>query len=196
MICLVFWLHSKIITLPTASSVKLMAHPGKKNDWVRWEVITQTGVWLGWVRSVSVDPTNNAQISLVIVPIEIVWLPKQFVGAYELANVDLLCVGVDRLLIVAEDAEQKLKQLRVGVLNRKAQPSLNRLPVAIMVLGQSILYLVGIVQPSRWMRRKKYDYVPPIDDENGWDDDGFQPAMVPRRPSPNPLNGAVEIPLK
>jgi hypothetical protein len=165
-----------------------------KNDWVRWEVITETGVRLGRVRSISFDPKNNAQVSLVIVPIAIGWLPQQFVGADELANLDLLCVGVDRLLIVAEDAEQKLKQLKVGILSRKAQSSLNRLPIAIMVWGQSILYSIAIVKPSLWMRRQKTYHAPSINDNSGWDD-GFQPAIMPRRPSPNPLNEAAEIPL-
>jgi sporulation protein YlmC with PRC-barrel domain len=175
--------------------MRFMVDLDRKNDWVQWEVMTETGIHLGWVRSVSIDPKNNAQVSLVIVPIAIGWLPQQFVGAYQLANVDLLCVGVDRLLIVAEDAEQKLKQLKVGVLSRKAQSSLNRLPIAIMVWGQSILYLIGIAKPSRWMRRQKTYCAPSRNDNHGWDDPGFQPAIMPRRPSPNPLNQAAEIPL-
>jgi len=85
-----------------------VVHLKGKKDWSQFEVITETGLCLGWVRSASIDAEGDTFITLVVVPTPISWLPEKLVGTYEFAGVDLVCVGSARL-IVAEGSEEKLK---------------------------------------------------------------------------------------
>lgn len=144
-----------------------MAHLEEKK-WIQFEVVTETGVCLGWVRNSSLATKDSNQITLVVVPSSVGWLPEKLVGAYELASIELICVGSERL-IVAEGSEEKLEHLKVGILERLG---LIRLP---------------------WMQQEEA-YSLRIDSRGEDGDTGFQPAIRPRSPSPKPMNDAAEIP--
>lgn len=147
-----------------------MVHLEDKKDWAQFEVITETGLRLGWVRSSSIDIEDDTQITLVVVSSSRGWLSEKFVGAYELASIKLVCIGSKRL-IVAEGSEDKLKRLEVGLLER-----------------------LGLIKPP-WVQQQKGSYILPIVLRGEDGDTGFQPAIKPRRPNPNPMDDAAEIPF-
>lgn len=147
-----------------------------RQDWIGAEAITETGILLGWIRSVRIDDEIDIHISLVIAPVPVSWLPGIAVGLYELSNVDVISVGPGRL-IVAEGTEETLNHLAVGVLER-----------------------LGVVRPP-WMKEGKF-ISPQLNstDSRWWndrdDDAGLSFATKPRRPSPTPTDDAAEIPFE
>lgn len=81
------------------------------------EVITETGELLGKVRGYKFGAEDGILESLVIASIGLPQIPDQIVSTYELSIDEVVSSGPDRL-IVFEGAEQKLRQLTVGVLER------------------------------------------------------------------------------
>jgi hypothetical protein len=151
------------------------------NDWTGFEVITETGEFLGWVRNTILSSGNNIPVSLIISIFSITWIPKIFTGSYELSTSEICSFGTSRL-IVFEGAEDRLVCQTVSLWER-----------------------IGLVQPP-WCQKDKEEVYPirmKEDDYlirmNGlWDDDegstGSSPVPVPRQPCPNPMNTEVNAP--
>ncbi|MGE5658380.1 MAG: PRC-barrel domain-containing protein [Actinomycetota bacterium] len=81
------------------------------------EVITETGELLGRVRSFKFDTESGKVVSLIIASLGIPQIPEQMISTYELPIDEIVSSGPNRL-IVFEGAEQRLRQLTVGVLER------------------------------------------------------------------------------
>ncbi|HEY9623307.1 MAG TPA: PRC-barrel domain-containing protein [Crinalium sp.] len=81
------------------------------------EVITETGDLLGKVRGFKFNVEDGILESLTIAAIGLPQIPDQVVSTYELSIDEVVSSGPDRL-IVFEGAEQKLRQLTVGLLER------------------------------------------------------------------------------
>jgi hypothetical protein len=149
------------------------------NNWTGFEVITETGEFLGWVRNTILSGGNDTPVSLIISILSIPWMPKVFTGSYELSTSEICSFGTSRL-IVFEGAEDRLICQTVSLLER-----------------------IGLVQPP-WCQKnveKVYPvrvYSNPIRMNGLWDDDegstGTSPVPVPRQPSPNPMNTEVNAP--
>jgi sporulation protein YlmC with PRC-barrel domain len=127
------------------------------------QVITETGVRLGWVKNLRVCYSENGQILMVVAPISIVGLPEIIAGAYA-AQVELVSVGPD-LIIVEEGSEKCLQCLTKGLLER-----------------------VGIIQ-APWLAPSNWIYTSPPGDDGL---DGL-PGISPHRPDPNPISGEVRL---
>jgi hypothetical protein len=142
------------------------------NDWTGFEVITETGEFLGWVRNTILSSGNDTPISLIISIFSITWMPKVFTGSYELSTSEICSFGTSRL-IVFEGAEDRLVCQTVSLLER-----------------------IGLVQPPWCQKDKEEDY--PIRRNGLWDDDegstGTSLVPVPRQPCPNPMNTEVNAP--
>lgn len=81
------------------------------------EVITETGELLGKVRGFKFNVDDGILESITIASIGVPQIPDQLISTYELSIDEVVSSGPDRL-IVFEGAEQKLRQLTVGVLER------------------------------------------------------------------------------
>jgi hypothetical protein len=140
------------------------------------EVITETGVLLGWLKKVGIekvgieDDTSSAnRVFLVLSGSPFLWIPEVVSGAYELPIEEIISPGHNRL-IVFEGAEERIEVLTVGVLER-----------------------LGISKVPREYSPEAYR--PPVCSWNDENDNGFSPATIPRRPSPKPTGGEAEIPM-
>jgi hypothetical protein len=135
------------------------------------EVITETGVLLGWFRKVGIaDSTRSAnRASLILSSIPFLWIPEVVSSAYELPIEEVISSGHDRLIVFV-GAEKRVKVLTIGVLER-----------------------LGI---SKAPRKAYSSAVYSWNDENDEDDDGLSPATIPRRPSPKPTGGEAETPVE
>jgi hypothetical protein len=149
------------------------------NNWTGFEVITETGEFLGWVRNTILSGGNDTPISLIISILSIPWMPKVFTGSYELSTSEICSFGTSRL-IVFEGAEDRLICQTV-----------------------SLLECIGLLKLP-WCQKdmeKAYPirmYSNPIHMNGLWDDDegstGTSSVPVPRQPSPNPMNTEVKAP--
>ncbi|MGJ3249206.1 MAG: PRC-barrel domain-containing protein [Elainellaceae cyanobacterium] len=84
---------------------------------INCEVITETGELLGKVRGFKFNNQDGKVASLLIASIGYPQIPDQLISTYELAIDEVVSSGPDRL-IVFENAEDKLTQVTVGVLER------------------------------------------------------------------------------
>lgn len=112
-----------------------MIRPYDKQAWVGAEVITETGLILGWVKSLKVNRRDRS-LSLRLVGVPFSWMPAVAVDAYDLPESEIICVGKGRL-IVYEKAEERLRGFSTGIL------------------GQ-----LGLVQPP-WTRPEENRYILP-----------------------------------
>lgn len=87
------------------------------NNLINCEVITETGELLGKVRGFKFDVDSGRLTTLTIASIGLPLIPDQVVSTYELSVDEVVSSGPDRL-IVFENAEERLVQLTVGVLER------------------------------------------------------------------------------
>ncbi|NEQ53312.1 MAG: PRC-barrel domain containing protein [Leptolyngbya sp. SIO3F4] len=87
------------------------------NLWVGSNVITETGISLGWVRGAIFDPENGKPIAVSITRCRLFQLPETITGSYELSVVEITMFQAN-LLIATAGAEKKLKQTTVGMLER------------------------------------------------------------------------------
>jgi hypothetical protein len=150
------------------------------HDWKGFEVITETGELLGWVKNTILRSGDDFPVSLIISILSISWMPKVFTGSYELSTSEICSFGTHRL-IVFEGAEDRIVCQAVSLLER-----------------------IGLVQPP-WCQKNKAEDHPirvtedyPIRVSGLWDDDedstGTSPVPVPRQPCPNPMNTEVKAP--
>lgn len=84
---------------------------------IQSEVITESGDLLGRVRGFKFDTENGTLVSLIIASIGIPQIPEQILSTYELPIEEIVSSGPNRL-IVFENAQERLSQLSVGVLER------------------------------------------------------------------------------
>jgi sporulation protein YlmC with PRC-barrel domain len=84
---------------------------------IQSEVITETGDLLGRVRGFKFDTETGTLVSLIIASIGIPQIPEQILSTYELPIEEIVSSGPNRL-IVFENAQERLSQLSVGVLER------------------------------------------------------------------------------
>lgn len=147
-----------------------------KREWIGYEVITEIGVLLGWVKQIKLDAvkTNQATITIAIIPIY--YLPDILSSAYEFSSTEIITSGFNSL-IVWTGTEKRLNQLTIGILER-----------------------FNIVKLPWCQPNKRMFITPAITDGNDkndtWDDDEFSGSTKPRRPSPKPNDSAEnEIPL-
>ncbi|RMG08152.1 MAG: PRC-barrel domain containing protein [Cyanobacteria bacterium J055] len=84
---------------------------------IQSEVITETGDLLGRVRGFKFDTEDGTLVSLIIASIGIPQIPEQILSTYELPIEEIVSSGPNRL-IVFENAQERLSQLSVGVLER------------------------------------------------------------------------------
>ncbi len=134
-------------------------------------VLTEIGVLLGWFKKVGVaeDTNSGNKASLIISSIPL-WIPEMISSAYALSVEEVICSGHDRLIVFV-GAEERVKVLRIGLLER-----------------------LGICNPPRKAYSPAgYSWKGKWNDE---DDRGFSHAAVPRRPNPPPTDSAVEAEVK
>jgi sporulation protein YlmC with PRC-barrel domain len=156
-------------TVLQSSLVRLMVYLKDKKDWVQFEVITEIGLSLGWVKNVSIDCESKNLISLVIAPASIRWLPEKLASSYELAGEYIISIRSKRI-IVFEGSEKHLNYLKIGMLER-----------------------LKIITP-RWLEKENFPIVFSTSLKRDEDDEaGFYSAINPRKPSPKPTDNAVEI---
>ncbi|MGB3240981.1 MAG: PRC-barrel domain-containing protein, partial [Geitlerinemataceae cyanobacterium] len=84
---------------------------------IQSEVITETGDLLGRVRGFKFDTDDGTLTSLIIASIGIPQIPEQILSTYELPIDEIVSSGPNRL-IVFENAQERLSQISVGVLER------------------------------------------------------------------------------
>jgi hypothetical protein len=144
-------------------------------DSIGFEIITETGVRLGWLKRAVNDDLKIIEISRI--PIR--WLPDFITGIYRLSIYEIMSAGHGRI-IVLEGAEERLIHVIIGWLDR-----------------------FNWRKPS-WEKQAEYVEIPstnqlPIDSsvQDDWgDDDGA--ATSNRKPTPeglSPFNHQAEIPL-
>ena len=136
-----------------------------KDNWVGFEVITETGETLGWVsHSISGGEEEDFHISLIISILPSLWLPKAITGSYKLSAFEIVSSGPDRL-ITFEGAEDRIICLTVSWLER-----------------------IGLVHPP-WRQGNSEKWDLPPDDGGG---PGMSPVPAPRNPGPHPLNAEAQ----
>jgi sporulation protein YlmC with PRC-barrel domain len=81
------------------------------------EVITETGEPLGRVRDFQFSLEDGKVASIVIASLGIPQIPDQVLSTYEISMEEVISSGPNRL-IVFEGAEDRLRQLTVGLLER------------------------------------------------------------------------------
>ena len=84
---------------------------------INCEVITETGELLGKVRGYKFDIDTGKLETLVVAALGFPLIPDQVVSTFEMAMTEVVSSGPDRL-IVYEGAEERLKQITVGLLER------------------------------------------------------------------------------
>lgn len=147
------------------------------------EVITEAGEPLGKVRGFRFNVRTGEVDSLVIASFGVPQIPEQVISTYELSMDEVVSSGPDRL-IVFEGAEEKMRQLTVGLLERLG---IGRAPwdrdieddyiMPTSVSNQLGTGLKTTPEPIRNMAPAAQDT---------WDDDNWNDAQV-QRPISEPL---------
>jgi sporulation protein YlmC with PRC-barrel domain len=81
------------------------------------EVITETGEPLGRVRDFQFDADTGKVNSIIIASVGLPQIPEQIISTYEISMEEVVSSGPNRLILF-EGAEERLRQLTVGVLER------------------------------------------------------------------------------
>jgi sporulation protein YlmC with PRC-barrel domain len=147
------------------------------------EVITETGELLGKVRGFRFNVRTGKVDSLIIASVGIPQIPDQVISTYELSMDEVVSSGPDRL-IVFEGAEEKLRQLTVGVLERLGigRPPWERDEAADYIMPTSVSNQLGTGLPTT--QTQPVRTAAPARDT--WDDDNWSEAR-PRRELQEPL---------
>lgn len=132
---------------------------------IQSEVITETGDLLGRVRGFKFDTEDGTLVSLIIASIGIPQIPEQILSTYELPIEEIVSSGPNRL-IVFENAQERLSQLSVGVLER-------------LGLGT-----------APWEREEDEEYYSPVARPENQLASGVRTAPIPERTQAPPI--AVE----
>lgn len=147
------------------------------------EVITETGELLGKVRGYRFNVRTGRVDSLIIASVGLPQIPDQVLSTYELSMDEVVSSGPDRL-IVFEGAEEKMRQLTVGLLERLGigKPPWENDLETDYIMPTSVSNQLGtgmrVEEPVRTV-------APPARDT--WDDDNWSEAQAPRREIREPL---------
>ncbi|WP_299489475.1 hypothetical protein [Acaryochloris sp. IP29b_bin.137] len=141
----------------------------ENENWAGFEVITEIGEILGWVKNVSCEDDSPSALVISILPI--LWLPKVITGSYRLPASEIVSFGPDRV-IVLEGAKYRLDAQTVSWLER-----------------------IGLIHPP-WCQayEEVYSACNGDDEWREGDDPGASLIPVPRKPGPTPLSSEVEVP--
>lgn len=148
------------------------------------EVITETGELLGKVRGFKFNADDGLLESLTIASIGLPQIPDQVVSTYELSIDEVVSSGPDRL-IVFEGAEQKMRQLTVGLLERVGlgKPPWERDEDDEYIMPTAVSNQLGTGVRTATPQSRA---VTPAAREN-WDDDNWSDAQPRRRLEQEPL---------
>ncbi len=91
--------------------------PSPFSSLINSEVLTESNDLLGRVRSFKFNVETGLVEALVIGSVGVAFVPDQMLSTYELPVDEIVSSGPDRI-IVFDGADEKLKQLTVGVLER------------------------------------------------------------------------------
>lgn len=149
------------------------------------EVITETGELLGKVRGFKFNVEDGLLESLTIASIGLPQIPDQVVSTYELSIDEVVSSGPDRL-IVFEGAEQKMRQLTVGLLERVGlgKPPWERDEEDEYIMPTAVSNQLGT--GVRTATPQSNRTVAPAARET-WDDDNWSDAQPRRRLEQEPL---------
>jgi hypothetical protein len=170
------WGRYQVAVIKVEGGSTAMRQSSDRRSWLGFEVVTETGIWLGRVKAVIYE--KGHPFALSISSASNWWIPKGLFSTAELGVEEVISSGSDRL-IVSEGAEQRLCQTSVGYLER-----------------------LGVVQPpwessDSWVNAMLGSSSDA--DQSGWDDwhDGgssASPCPAPRKPGPPPWAGEAELP--
>ncbi|MDX2215185.1 MAG: PRC-barrel domain-containing protein [Oculatellaceae cyanobacterium bins.114] len=149
------------------------------------EVITETGELLGKVRGFKFDADDGGLESITIASLGLPQIPDQLISTYELSIDEVVSSGPDRL-IVFEGAEQKLRQLTVGVLERVGigKPPWDRDEDEEYIMPTSVSNQLGT--GLRTSANQSTRNAAPASRET-WDDDNWSDAQPRRQIEREPL---------
>jgi sporulation protein YlmC with PRC-barrel domain len=148
------------------------------------EVVTETGELLGKVRGFRFDPNTGQLSSLVLASLGLPLIPSQVISTYELPVDEIVSSGPDRL-IVFENAEERIQQLTVGLMERlglSSPPWESDMEDYIPTTASTSNQLSSGARPA---------YTPPPRKEDNWEREPLreQPRSE-RRPAPPTKNDA------
>ena len=106
-----------VILVDSADSLTESFDPERYSKVINCQVITESGVQLGRVLGFSFDIETGELTSLVIGALGVPLLGEGVLSTWELAVGEIVSSGTDRI-IVYEGAEDKLKQLGTGLLEK------------------------------------------------------------------------------
>jgi len=81
------------------------------------EVITETGEPLGRVRDFQFSVEDGKVYSIIIASLGLPQIPEQMISTYEISMEEVVSSGPNRLILF-EGAQERLRQLTVGILER------------------------------------------------------------------------------
>jgi sporulation protein YlmC with PRC-barrel domain len=148
------------------------------------EVITETGELLGKVRGFRFNVTTGVVDTLIIASLGVPQIPDQVLSTYELSMDEVVSSGPDRL-IVFEGAEEKLRQLTVGLLERLGigKPPWERDDAEDYIMPTSVSNQLGTgvrtTAPPQQARRT-------APAQETWDDDNWSETPI-NRPIPESM---------
>ena len=142
------------------------------------EVITETGQPLGRVRDFQFNIEDGKVSSIVIASFGLPQIPDQFISTYEISMEEVVSSGPNRL-IVFEGAEDRIRQLTVGILERLGigRPAWEKDELED---GYAPTVQPGNERPSGNPIRTPVEARKPVVVEERWDEDSWeQPIAAP-----------------
>ena len=194
-----------VILVDSADSLSEGFNPDRYSKVINCQVVTEAGEQLGRVLGFSFDIETGELTSLVLGALGVPLLGEGVLSTWELTVEEIVSSGPDRI-IVYEGAEEKLKQLGTGLLEKlgvggpsweqeeRERYRLNAVPVENqLAAGQPTAQeQQRRIQPAtnrRFEPEEDYDYVEvdqrrerePLRQRRYLDDDPFEPRPEPRR---------------
>ena len=205
-----------VILVDSADSLSEGFNPDRYSTVINCQVITEAGEQLGRVLGFSFDIETGELTTLVLGALGVPLLGEGVLSTWELTVEEIVSSGPDRI-IVYEGAEEKLKQLGTGLLEKlgvggpsweqeeRERYRLNAVPVENqLAAGQPTAQeQQRRIQPAtnrRFEPEDDYDYVEveqrrerePLRQRRYLDDDPFEPQRQPE-PRREPLQARPEI---
>jgi sporulation protein YlmC with PRC-barrel domain len=106
-----------VILVDNSDAIEDDFYPERYTTLINCEVVTEAGEPLGRVRGFSLNIETGELVSLNVGALGIPLLPEGVISTYELGVEEIVSSGPDRI-IVFEGAEERLKQVSVGLLEK------------------------------------------------------------------------------
>lgn len=106
-----------VILVDNSDAIEDDFYPERYTTLINCEVVTEAGEPLGRVRGFSLNIETGELVSLNVGALGIPLLPEGVISTYELGVEEIVSSGPDRI-IVFEGAEERLKQVSVGILEK------------------------------------------------------------------------------